>query len=800
MTGSRSKILQKGARMALLASTACAGVGGVQIGWAAEAPPQLAQVSGMRFDIPAQSLDTALTAFADQAGLKLVFSAPEIASIFSPGLRGAYTPADGLNALLVGSGYTWTFTDSRTVTLIRPAGGGAMVLDPVTVQGAAASGSQESAWGPVQGYAAKRSGTATKTDTDIKDIPQTINVVPRQVIEDQGATRLADVISNIPNAQTSGTSGNRSEGFILRGFTVKSYTIDGMSLNPALEATDVLRDFANIERVEVLKGPGSVLYGRSEPGGVVNLVTRRPSLDAGYDGELQYGSDDFYRAQAGATGAIDKEMGLAFRMDAAAQSDRGDRNYLRNSNREFLAPTLSWEPNDRTRVRTSVQYNTQIRPFDRGQVMVNGQVLDNNAYYGEKWSKSSGHKTDWDLRIEHDVNDWLTLRQNTHLDWGGLSRLSADPVRVNGDTLTRRASNQFDDTNNTDLQFEGLARFNTGPLGHQFLAGAEYVHARRDLIMWRAGLAGIDINNPTYGAAPGTYSLNATRGDKMDIQAAYFQDQVDIGEQWKVLAGWRVDQLDQTQERFTASAGSTYQVVRQDSQTGRLGLVYQPIKPLSLYVSYAESFQPQFASQASGAAPDPETGQQSEIGAKLDVTPSLSATLSAFKITKQNVATTDPSDSDYVILTGEQKARGVEFTVAGEVLPGWQVMASAGYVDAVISKDTTYKEGTRIAGVSPVTSSLWSVYEFQSGPLEGFGLGGGLNTVARRLGDQANTYQVGGYTRVDALAYYNLTDKVRVALNVHNLFDRDYVETPVSATENYMGAPLNAMLTLTARY
>ena len=318
-------------------------------------------------------------------------------------------------------------------------------------------GSGERANGPVTGYRASRSATSTRTDTALRDSPQSVQVVPRDVLLDQQDVRLTDALTNVSNVQPAGTIQGRSDAYVLRGFNTQTYAIDGVLLNPANTFQPTQRDLANVERVEVLKGPTSVLYGRGDPGGLINIVTRQPMLTPSADLTLQGGSYAFRRLQGSVTGAVPGTEGLAARFSFATQDDPTFRDFGGPSNsRHFFAPSLLWTPDASTRISLSAEFSRQHSQYDEGLTAFQGRVpLDNiRRYYGESWSRYYGESNSITLRAEHDVNESLTLRQVINGQWGQFDVLAtrATGVSANVASLTRRLSEVESIYNSIDSQ------------------------------------------------------------------------------------------------------------------------------------------------------------------------------------------------------------------------------------------------------------------------------------------------------------------------------------------------------------
>lgn len=629
-------------------------------------------------------------------------------------------------------------------------------------------------------------------------------MIPAQVLEDQKDTRLGDALANVSSIQPSSGRGGATDTFVVRGFRATSYAIDGIMTNPVASRPEVQRDLSNIERVEVLKGPTSVLYGRGDPGGLVNLVTRRPTFEAEGRLLLEAGTYDFYRLGGDISGALNPQKTLAGRLTLASQTNGGFRNTYRDSDRSFIAPSLFWQLNDVTRINLDLEYTYQSGQFDRGLVAAQGKVdLPANQFLGEPWSRQRARKSAAALRIEHDLNDWLTLRQVVRMDDSRNNRYSVDPrgLRKDSRSLRRGVTDSTEDTNSFDSQSEAILNLQTGSVRHTVLAGLEYVHARVEVYADRSSLADIDIYKPVYGAKPDGFSFYGLDNNKADLYSVYLQDQIELSEQWKLLIGGRYDKTYQTYKTTDRDLTTTKQNLNSEKVSPRLGLVYQPLDWVSLYASYSTSFRPQTGITRSGSVLDPETGVQYELGTKLDLIPDqLSVTLAAFELSRKNVSATDPNDRDYSVQTGEQRVRGLELDVTGTPLPGWRIIGNTSLLDAQITKDTAIEKGNYLTGVPRLSGALWSTYQLQGGDLKGLGFGVGVIAVGEREGNLENSFDVSGYTRVDASVFYDIDERTRVALNGRNLTDRKYIEMVSEATEIYAGAPAQVIASLTVKF
>lgn len=765
------------------------------------AAPWAVAETAQRYDIAAGPLSETLAAFAARAGVNLPIDPAMLDDRRSPGLQGNWSTAQGFEQLLRGTSLEAVPQAGNTYILRQRPTSSALQLDATHVS--ALHGVQQSAIGALTGYKASQSTVGTKTDAALRDIPQSIQVVPRQVLEDQQATSMADALSNVSSIQRGNTHGGSVESFIVRGFQGTTYAVDGILTNSLAVRPEILTDLVNVERVEVLKGPASVLYGRGNPGGLINIVTRRPTLVPEAQVKLQGGSFDYQRGQAWLSGPLSEEHGLAGSLAMAYQTEGSFRDHFRDSHRRHFAPSLSWNPDERTRLDMGMEYTETDAPYDRGLQVIGDRVDSRHkVFLEEPWSHSDSDKRAAWFRLEHDLNDWLTLRQITRWDQSNKTMLniSQRTLQADGRTLVRRATD-FDETaRSLSAQFEAVARFDTAGLQHQLLAGVETVKGHRSVTMLRASVASIDIWNPVYGAQPGPFTFGEDSRFNQESYGVYLQDQIDLTERWKLLLGVRWDQVTQRNRNYTVT-GSYNDIHIDPSDTSpRAGVVYQPTDRLALYASYSTSFAPQNRLTRDGSVIDPETGEQYEIGAKYELIPErLAATLSAFEIRRENLSTTDPLDSSYSIQTGEQRVRGLELDVSGELQEGWNVIGNIAVLDAKLVKDTRLEEGNRLEGVPVVSGSLWSTYQLQEGPLRGLGAGAGVFFAGKRYGDLANSYSASGYARVDMSVFYDINEQLRVSLNARNVLDRDYIET-IASSGNYAGEPASLVASLSVGF
>ncbi|BAY68217.1 TonB-dependent siderophore receptor [Anabaena sp. FACHB-709] len=641
-------------------------------------------------------------------------------------------------------------------------------------------------------YRVPTASTATKTDTPVRDIPGSIQVIPRQILEDQKTTRIQEVLQNVSGVNKQGNYGGTDAG----GYRIRGFDQDGNFRN-GFNDTDFysLVDTANIDRIEVLKGPASVLFGQAEPGGIINVVTKQPLRTPYYAAELNVGNYAFYRPSFDISGPLTDDGSLLYRLNVAYQNSGSFRDY-NFLERVFVAPVITWNISDRTSLTFDLEYQDNDYLFDRGIPSIGDRPAPipisrfvglphvyNDSTFRIGYRLEHDFSKDWQLR---NAFSFVSGKSSGTYAYGGYDLIDDQfaPIYVSRDEFTRDIYT---------LQTEVVGKFKTGSIVHQPLIGVEL---RRNT--WKytsfdvADPILLDIFNPNYDvelpATPdeSTFSYT-TRRDTLGI---YVQDQITFADNLKLLVGGRFDAFQRKEEGFSETASEE----SLSAFSPRIGIVYQPIQAISLYASYSQSFKPDrfFGRSASNEPFKPTRGTQYEVGIKADISEKLSATLAAYEITKTNVVTSDPNDPNLSVQVGEQRSRGIELDIGGEIVPGWNIIASYTYTDAITSKDNTIPVGNRIDNVPEHAASLWTSYELQSGDLKGLGFGLGLYYVGDRYADVENTSLLSSYFRTDSAIYYK-RDNWRLALNFRNLFNETYYETSQARNTIYPGAPFTVI-------
>ncbi|NCJ05935.1 TonB-dependent siderophore receptor [Synechococcales cyanobacterium C] len=653
-----------------------------------------------------------------------------------------------------------------------------------------------------EGYNPSSASVGTRTNTPLRDIPQSIQVIPRQLLEDQQVNTLREALRNVPGAG-QGTTSPRTffDVPLIRGFNIVSNTSrNGL---PDLTSRVLGYDAAIIDQIEVLRGPASVLYGQGEPGGTINYVTKQPLSQPFYEVEASVGNFDFYRGSLDLSGPLNNDKTVLYRLNAAAQTSNSFIDFF-DTQRYVVAPTITWLISDRTKLSLEAEYGEiQATSLDFGLPAV-GTVLPNpngriprNRYVGEPDNRNDFRVFRVGYNFEHRFSEDWQLRNAFRYSDSRDVRAFVAPIGLQDDNRTmnrlredRVYTNQF---YNLDTYIVG--KFATGSIQHQLVTGFALTRRDESYVPFFDPAPPLDLFNPVYGSSvvavtPGT--ADKTRSDALGI---YIQDQISLLENLKLLIGGRFDIADRS---VTTLSTSETQFQQDEAFTPRVGIVYQPIPPISLYASYTQSFTPAFGRGFGDTQFQPERGTQYEIGVKADVNDQLSATLAFYDLTRTNVLTDDTRPgipSGLSIQTGEQRSRGIELSIQGKILPGWNIIASYAYTDAQITKDNRLTVGNRLNNVPENAFSLWTTYEFQRGSLQGFGVGAGFFFVGERQGDLANTFELPSYLRTDAAIFYR-RNRFRAAVNLRNLFDVDYFDSSVSRNLVFLGDPFTVQGTI----
>ncbi|PPD41282.1 MAG: TonB-dependent siderophore receptor [Methylobacter sp.] len=662
-------------------------------------------------------------------------------------------------------------------------------------------------------FKAETSSTGGKTEMAIRDIPQSVSVVKKELIQSQNAFNLRDALKNVSGLTiAAGEGGRTGDSITLRGFSANSDNyLDGVKENGQYN-----RDTFFIEKAEVLKGASSILFGRGATGGVINQVAKKPTGKTGVTGGFTYGSYDFKRTTIDAESAY---QNLSARLNFLFQDNGSFRDY-NDTQRLGLAPSFRLKVDDDTNVDLSLLHQEEQGVFDYGVPMFRGKPADVpvNTYYGFTDNRlmdtdtnvatvALSHRFNADFSVKNTLRVGAYERNYlTHL-FGAVTDNGAASTVARSQALRR---NEQDNVyNQTDFVYKKpLLGFN-----NTLMFGSEFGWENYDFKSKNStGVSSVSIFNPVLTASSTglatdfSGTLTTDRYTKAQTYAGYVLDQFEISPEWKVLVGTRYDQFDAQQLDRVA----TDRFSRSDSQwSPRSGLVWQPDKVQSYYFSYGTSFNPSAESLSlseSTANLPPEQNRNFEIGAKYDLFGGrLSATAAVFRLEKTNARTADPNDSNLTILAGEQRTDGFEFGLAGEVLPRWDMSMTYAYLDAEISKSNTMATGT-VSGLSKSLQGMnaTNVPEHSGVVWNSFHItpewevGGGVFYASDRYADNVNEVTLPAYARLDAVVAYH-QKHYDVQMNVFNLADTVYYESGQTRSA-LPGVPLSAQVTLNVKY
>jgi iron complex outermembrane recepter protein len=787
-------------------------------------------VGKMKFAIPPQRLTSALQAFAEAANLQVSYPSELAGDRLSPGVRGAYTPTAALGELLVGTGLTYRFVNERTVTLQRetPTGVPPTLAGqdrPIDQPPPAQRPEDEPEFKPIKveeivvreaaetGYkTAEEVSSPTRLPSPIHDIPQSVEVITRKLMDDQRAVRIQDVIRNVSGTFVNSTAGGRQEFINIRGFSSGLNIFKNGFREDVTFANRVFRETANLQRIEILKGPASYLYGRSDPSGIMNLITKKPLADQYYASEFIVGSYNLYRPTIDMTGALNDSKSALYRFNGLYESAGSFREGVK-SDRIFLAPSFSWTLGSKTSLLFEGEYLYDNRVIDRGLTAIGRGVapVPISRFLGDPNRRTEFNQGKATLILLHELSSSWTWRTGFR---AAAANEGYDSIEQSGNTATNGVTNlslfrQPTVGQSYYLQNEAIGVFTIGPFEQRLLAGVELGREQLSQTITSQQVGTTNVFNPTRVFTPtGAVITNFDGVLKSNFLAPYIVDQVALLHNLKLTLGGRFDIFEQEQvDRGTKTS------LAQNFFSPMVGLTYQPVKPATLYANFSRSFAPQLGSiTRSGDLIRPATGTQYEAGIKLEpLEGRLFTNLAVFQIKQRNVATFDPSDPTFrfSLPTGERRSEGVELDVGGRLMPGWDVIATYAYIDAeILAGDTVLgiAAGNTFANVPLHSGSLWTTYTIQSGPFQNIGAGIGFFAAAKRLGDLQNSYEMPGYVRTDAALYYRKPEIVRrtnliASLNFRNLLDTQYYEgSRENRREVYAGVPFTVLGTLRLEY
>jgi catecholate siderophore receptor len=660
-------------------------------------------------------------------------------------------------------------------------------LDPILVTGKA------------RGYAAVDSVTATKTDTPLLDVPQTVNVVTRAQIQDQAMQDLGAVLHYVPGVTVGQGEGNRDQ-ITLRGQnTTADFFLDGVR-----DDAQYFRGLYNLERVEVLKGPYALIFGRGGGGGIVNRVQKTPSTDGLFmEGRASANSFGAWEFAADVNAPVSDRA--AVRMNAAFENLDNHRDFF-GGERYAVNPYVAVELGAAWRAGLSLEHVHDDRVTDRGIPSIAGAPI--TGYRDRFFGVPDVNRTTLDaaiakLRLDGALAD--NLHVSTTVLFGDYDKrytnvFANGPASSPTGTVPLSAYTDAADRQNLLVQGNLVWETRAGGIDHIIMFGLEYAdqdsaNQRRNGVLSSASL---DLTNPVFPTV--TFpSLSRDTVSNVRSASAYVQDQISLGERFEVVAGLRYDRFEITGLDFMPDPDRPF--ARTDEKVSpRLGLIYKPQPAVSIYGSYSRSFLPRSGDQfltlsVTQQNLEPEEFTNHEVGAKWDIRPDLNITAAVFRLDRTNATTPDPLNPTVTINVGATRTEGFELALTGRVMPNWQVSGGYSWQDAWLQGN----DSVRLGQTPKQQVSVWNRYDIS----RRLGLGLGVihqSSQFAAIRTSATTTRLPGFTRVDAAVFYRVSDTVRMQLNIENLLDESYVSDAHNNFNISTGAPLNARLTLSARF
>lgn len=648
---------------------------------------------------------------------------------------------------------------------------------------------------------------ATKTDALPLDLPQSVRTLGADLLQDAGVTTLSGALDLASGITRQSDLGGLWDSYAMRGFTGdpnfgSDYMVNGFSSSRGYNG---VRDVAGTQSIEILKGPASALYGRGEPGGTVNILTRKPRFAPQYGIDLSVGSDGKRRAAADLTGPLSATV--AYRINLAHQEGDSFRDTI-HTERIYAAPSIVWLAGDDTTVSYEIEATRQRTPFDRGVPASAGRLDGPGAvpvsrFLGEPGDgpmtvASIGHQ----LFVQHGLARGWSLQAGASYRDSALEGYSSEANDFMPDGRRLRRQRRHRDFSATDraARIELLGSAVTWGLRHGLLLGADAYRFDDTRVQMRrnpsaANPYAIDVQAPVYGAIAAPLALSIDTLEHQRAAALYAQDQLTLAPRWKALLGVRLDRYRQTVINHR-SGGINRQAMGATSP--RAGLVYQPTAVTSLYASTSRGFRPNSGIGIDNGAFPAEDSHAHEIGAKVDTPGGVAATLALYRIDKKNVLTPNPLNTDFSLPAGEVASKGLELDLAGRLRRGLRLSAAYAYTDARVTRgDNTIRTGSRFPNVPRHGGNLLLV----AGEARA-SLGAGLTYVGERFGDVAvsSGFRLPAYTTARLLAAYAPDQRWRLAVNVDNLFDRRYFASAYSQLWVAPGSTRTATATLSYRY
>ncbi|WP_083438936.1 TonB-dependent siderophore receptor [Herbaspirillum autotrophicum] len=756
--------------MVLACAAACTVMGGLQQAHAQSLNASPALALERQFSVPAQPLGQSINALARQAGVAISVDAALVADKTAPAVQGSMTLGQALDKALAGSGLAATASGSA-IAIGMPGKTGAGLLPTLTINAA-----RDTADGPVNGYVARRSATATKTDTPLTEIPQSISIIGRAEMEARGTQDMMDIVAQTPGVtvNTYGADNRGWEYISLRGFNAYSGNFrDGLPQTPFIPVYSMTETYG-LERVEVLRGPASVMFGQGDVGGVVNRISKMPVAERIREIEVQYGSFDRKQLAFDVGDAFDSSGELSYRLVGVAldsnDQDRYPDGARINRTRYSLSPSLRWQPSAATSLTVLTEFLKNDSGEDPYYAIAGDGTLTNIKMGDHSFSKFRHEQASVGYQLEHAFNDSWKLRQNFRYSDVKLKRnvVWVDELQADGHTYSRIARTWNDRLRQTSLDTQLHGKLPGTIASQTLLFGIDWNYNQGNAYRFKGPAPDLDLLNPIYGLGiPTPQTPIANYAQTTSQIGLYAQDQIKLFERLIVTLGGRQDYV----RTATDDALNSTRKVQNDSVfSGRIGLSYLLGNGWAPYASYGESFLPSIGVDSNNNPFKPSRGKQTELGIKFQPENSRSLfTAAVFDLTKTNVITYDNITGDARQI-GKQRTRGIELEAKAEIVRNLNVIASFTKMNMKVLESADSTEAGKVPATVPNrTASLWLDYEISGG----LGIGGGVNYVGERQNDEANTSVEGGFSLFSAMMRYEHGPWM-LRLNASNLLNKGY--------------------------
>ncbi len=752
-----------------------------------------ADQTSYRFDIPAGPLDGVLAAFERVTGVTVSVASSlrqTVRTVSSPGVTGTYSVDQALERLLAGTGLAHRLSGVNAYAIdVRP------LSENVEVRGSAPD--------------AGGSFTATKTLTPLRDVPQSVTVITRNTIADQSMQSMADVVRYVPGVGMGQGEGNRDTPILRGNSTTADFFVDGVR-----DDVQYFRDLYNVERVEALKGPNAMIFGRGGAGGVINRATRQADWNTAHEFTLQSGSHDNRRVSFD----LDRPLGstVAARLTGMYENSNTYRDAV-GIERYGFNPTIAYSVSSSTTVRASYEHFHDDRTADRGIPSFSGRPVQTAAstFFGDPdQSNSSATVNALSAVVDHRIAGSVLLRNRTrYADYEKFYQnvYPGSAVSADGSSVSLAAYNNATDRRNFFNQTDLNMTTTTGRLKHVLLAGAEFGRQATDNLRNTGYFTGVGVNvttltvpvNAPTVSVPVTFRPSATDADNHGIAtvaAVYGQDQVELTRHVQAIVGLRFDRFDVDfhNNRTNVDFASTDNLL-----SPRVGVIFKPTEPVSIYTSYSLTYLPRAGDQLSSLSLtnqslDPEKFTNYEVGAKWDLRPALSLTAAVYHLNRTNVVVPDPNDTTRSILVDGQRTNGFEVGITGRITRAWSAIGGYAYQDGKITTNisATAQTGAQLAQVPAHSFSLWSRYDLTPR----WGVAAGLIHNDDMFTSTDNTVVLPSFTRVDGAVFVNLTRSLAAQINIENLFDEDYFASSNGNNNITPGSPRALRVALTTRF